>query len=165
MDTMFTELLQDMVFAGIAAFGFAAISNPPRRAYLPCALIAALGHASRFLFIHCLGWHIVVATTVASAIIGIVSVIISPYTKVPSETYLYPSLLPMIPGMYAYRTIEGLLLGVGHTGEVEFEHYLYIGFSNGITCFFILLGMVLGATLPMFILQGISFKATRASKK
>ena len=31
---MLIEFLQDAFFAAIAAIGFAAISNPPRRAYL-----------------------------------------------------------------------------------------------------------------------------------
>lgn len=46
---MITEFLQDALFAAIAAIGFAAISDPPRKAYLYCATIAAAGHSVRFL--------------------------------------------------------------------------------------------------------------------
>ena len=37
------DILEDGVFAALAAIGFAAISNPPRMAFKYCALIAACG--------------------------------------------------------------------------------------------------------------------------
>lgn len=41
--------------------------------------------------------------------------------KCPAEMCFFPALLPMIPGMYAYRTVEAL-------------HYLYLFAYNGFTC-------------------------------
>lgn len=158
---MILEFIQDALFAAIAAIGFSAISNPPRRAFLYCAAIAAIGHSARFMFINCMHWHIVVASAVASLIIGTLAVLISPKTRIPAETYLYPSLLPMIPGIYAYRTFGALVMCMYNSAEDTFLHYLYLFAFNGITCFFILLAMVVGATLPMFLLSKISFQATR----
>lgn len=154
-------LLQDAFFAGLAAIGFSAISKPPRRAYLWCALIAAIGHSARFLLMNYFGLHIVTSTSLASLIIGILSVLLSPWLRVPSETFIYPSLLPMIPGIYAYKTFGGLVMCLFHGGEKAFEHYFFLFASNGLTCFFILLGMTIGATLPMFLMKRISFTATR----
>ncbi|MDE6366976.1 MAG: threonine/serine exporter family protein, partial [Muribaculaceae bacterium] len=45
---MILQIFQDALFSAIAAIGFAAISNPPRRAYPLCALIAAAGHSIRY---------------------------------------------------------------------------------------------------------------------
>ena len=45
--------------------------------------------------------------------------------------------------------------------EGGFNHYFYLFASNGLTCLFILLGMVIGATIPIFLLKKISFQATR----
>ncbi|MFQ9996540.1 MAG: threonine/serine exporter, partial [Hoylesella buccalis] len=45
--------------------------------------------------------------------------------------------------------------------EDLFNHYLYLCTSNGFTCAFDILGMVLGATLPIFFLNKISYRATR----
>ncbi|MBD5235947.1 MAG: threonine/serine exporter [Bacteroidales bacterium] len=162
MDIVF-EFLQDAIFAGIAAIGFAAISRPPRNAYIWCALIAAVGHSFRFLLMKFspLTVHIVIATTLASLLIGTLSVLLSPKTKVPAETYLYPSLLPMIPGIYAYKMFGGLVMCLYQGSEGNFEKYFYLFASNGLTCFFILLGMVIGATIPIFMLQKVSFQATR----
>lgn len=155
------DFFQDGLFAAIAAIGFSAISNPPRRAYLYCAVVAAVGHSVRFLLMGFAGWHIVPASTLASLLIGILAVLVSPKSRIPAETYLYPSLLPMIPGIYAYKAFGALVMCLYHGTESSFLHYFYLFADNGLTCFFILLGMVVGATLPMFLLPKISFQATR----
>ncbi|MCM1110903.1 MAG: threonine/serine exporter family protein [Clostridium sp.] len=160
---MILEFLQDAIFAAVAAVGFAAISNPPRRAYLFCAFISAAGHSARFLMMHqsLLGLHIVIASTLAALLVGILAVLLSPVSRTPAETCLFPSLLPMIPGTYAYRTFGALVLCLYRGHEGEFPHYFYLLASNGLTCLFILLGMVIGATIPIFMLKRISFQATR----
>lgn len=160
---MLIDFLQDAFFAAIAAVGFAAISNPPKRAYIYCALIAAIGHSARFLMMHesLLGMHIVIASTLAALIVGILAVLLSPIAKTPAETCLFPSLLPMIPGIYAYKTFGGLVMCLYHGHEGEFDHYFFLFASNGLTCLFILLGMVIGATAPIFLFKNISFQATR----
>lgn len=160
---MIAEILQDAVFAAIAAVGFASISNPPRCAYLFCAITAAAGHASRYLLMlpEVLGLHIVVASTLAAFVVGILSVIFSPMAKMPAETCLFPSLLPMIPGIYAYKTFGGLMMCIYHGHEADFNHYFFLFASNGLMCLFILLGMVVGAVIPIFIFKRVAFHATR----
>ena len=46
------SVLLDGIFAAIAAIGFAVISNPPRKAILISALLAAVGHALRFYLLN-----------------------------------------------------------------------------------------------------------------
>lgn len=160
---MIIELLEDGFFAAIAAVGFSSVSNPPRRAYAYCAAIAAVGHSVRYLltslpFLHL---HIIPASTLAAFTIGILAVFCSPRAKCPAETCLFPALLPMIPGMYAYRTIVALLLCLYHSQEKAFTHYFYLLTYNGLTCAFIVLGLVAGATLPLSLFKRISYQATR----
>lgn len=158
---MIATYLQDALFAAIAAIGFSAVSNPPRKAYLWCGLIAALAHSFRTFLMTSCGWHIVLATFCSALLIGIIAVLISPRTAIPAETYLYPSLLPMIPGIYAYKTFGALALCISNQTETIFNHYFYLFAYNGMVCFAILFALVVGATLPMFLLSGISFTATR----
>lgn len=160
---MILEILEDGLFAAIAAIGFAAISRPPKRAYLFCALLAAAGHSLRFILMdgQMLGAHIVVATTLASFAVGLLAVLLSPVARVPAETCLFPALLPMIPGIYAYRSFGGLAMCVLGNGRESYEYYFYQFSYNGMMCMFILVGMVLGATLPIFMFKKISFQATR----
>lgn len=163
MSDIVINLLQDGFFAAIAAIGFASISNPPRQAYACCALLAAVGHAIRFAlmqesFLH---MHIIGASTLAAFSIGVLAVWLAIRVKCPAETCFFPALLPMIPGMYAYRAIEALVLCLYHQEESVFNHCLYLLTYNGFTCAFIILGMVVGANIPVFLFKKLSFKVTR----
>ena len=163
MDSVFINIIEDGVFAAIAAIGFSSISNTPRRAYLMCGLIAAIGHSIRYvLMLPALGaMHIIAASTIASFVIGILAVLFAGRIKCPAEVCFFPALLPMIPGMYAYRTVEALLACLCHTQEEIFAHYLYLLTYNGLTCTFIIMGMVAGTTIPVFLFKKLSFTATR----
>ncbi|MCM1290544.1 MAG: threonine/serine exporter family protein [Prevotella sp.] len=159
---MIDRIFQDALFSAMAAIGFAAISRPPHRAYIYCALIAAIGHSFRYVMINSsMEIHIIPATFIAAFIIGLGAVFVSPLSKIPAETYLFPSLLPMIPGIYAYKTFAGLAMCMFSSGQESFNHSFFLFVSNGITCGCILLCMVIGSVIPIFMLKKISFQATR----
>lgn len=161
METCF-QIFQDVLFAAIAAIGFTAISRPPKRAYIWCALIAAAGHSLRFILMSVPPQlHIIPASLIAAFVIGILAVLAATNAKFPAETCLFPSLLPMIPGIYAYKTFGGLALSLLSGQEQTFDHYFSIFSYNGMMCCGILLGLVVGATIPIFIFKKISFQATR----
>ena len=160
---MLIQILQDALFAAIAAVGFAAISRPPKRAYLYCALIAAVGHSLRFVLMNV--WsahiHIIAATLAAAFVVGTLAVFLSPVAKTPAETCLFPALLPMIPGVYAYKAFAGLAMCIVRDSREAFDYYFYLFAHNYITCGAILLCMVIGPTIPIFIFKNVSFQATR----
>lgn len=151
------------MFAAIAAIGFAAISKPPRRAYVWCALLAAISHSLRFWLLHLPSGavHIVPATFVAAMLVGVLAVIISRGVKFPPETCLFPALLPMIPGIFAYKAFGAFVLCLKAGGASDFHRAFYLFGYNGMICCAILLAMVVGATLPIFIFKRISFQSTR----
>ena len=73
--TFIKEILLDGLFAALAATGFAIISNPPRRAIMISAFLAAVGHGQRYFLIHCdlFGMRITIASFFAAFIIGNIS--------------------------------------------------------------------------------------------
>lgn len=159
---MIIPILQDALFSAIAAIGFAVISRPPRAAYLYCALIAAAGHSCRYMLINsALSMHMIAATFIAALLIGTLAVVVSPLSKIPAEAYLFPSLLPMIPGVYAYKAFAGLALCIFANDQESFNYDFFLFGSNAIMCICILLCMVIGAVIPIFALKKISFQATR----
>ena len=105
--------------------------------------------------------HIIAASTLAAFAVGILAVLLASRIRCPAEVCFFPALLPMIPGMYAYRTVEALLLCLYHTQEETFGHNFYLLAYNGLTCVFIILGMVIGATIPVFLFKKLTFTATR----
>lgn len=149
---MIADIIIDGIFAAIAAIGFGSISNVPLHAFKGCALLAALGHATRFTLMNILGWNIIPAALVAAIVIGICAPKAGRYWDTPAESLAYPALLPMIPGMYAYRAVEGLLMCLtSGKNEELFGHALYLFSYNSITCIVIVVLMVLGLTIPIQI--------------
>ena len=55
------QILEDAAFAAVAAIGFSSISNPPKKAFPICALLAAVGHSLRFVLMDVFNWNIVCA--------------------------------------------------------------------------------------------------------
>ncbi len=155
------QIAEDGLFAAIAAIGFAAISRPPRRAYIYCALIAAAGHSLRYVLTGQMHANMILSTFIAALLTGILSVAASRRAKFPAETCLFPALLPMIPGIYAYKAFGGLALSLLSESQSGFDHYFSLFAYNGMMCCSLLLCMVAGATLPIFFLKKISFQATR----
>ena len=62
---------------------------------------------------------------------------------------------------HTYRTITALMHCITDVGEPAVLHNLYLLCFNGFTCVAIVIGMVIGANLPIYLLKHISFQATR----
>lgn len=144
------ELLNDGFFAAVAAIGFASISNPKRSTFWAIGLLAALGHATRFVLMNYAGVHLTLASFSGGLIIGILSIPLSTLANSPAETLSFPALLPMVPGKFAYGSIQALVECMSHKGEAEFGHYFYLLNYNWITCALTIVMMVVGVTIPLF---------------
>ncbi|MDE5978658.1 MAG: threonine/serine exporter family protein, partial [Muribaculaceae bacterium] len=92
---------------------------------------------------------------------GILGVLLAPTVKCPAEVCLCPALLPIIPGMYAYRAVAATISCLSAADEPDFNKYLYLLNYNGMTCVFVIIGMVVAVNLPVFMMKKISFQATR----
>ncbi len=159
--TTILDIFADGLFAAIAGIGFGAISNPPRIALFYCGLIAATGHMTRYCMMTLGGMHIAPASLAGALVVGLLAIISAKRVKCPPETFAFPALLPMIPGIYAYRTIQAFLLAITASNEDEFNHFLYICQSNGIICSCVIIGMVMGVLIPVYTFKKISFSVTK----
>ncbi|MDE6176599.1 MAG: threonine/serine exporter family protein [Paramuribaculum sp.] len=157
------KIIEDAFFAAIAAIGFSSISRLPRRAYLLCAFIAALGHSTRYILMNLpsSGIHIFWASLIAAFVIGMLAVFLSPMVRTPAEACFFPALLPMIPGIYAYKAFGGLAACMLDGSYESFRFYFYQFAQNALVCVAVLGAMVVGATLPVFVFKKVSFRATR----
>jgi len=153
-------LLMDGAMAAIAATGFAVISNPSRNAIFVSALLAAIGHAIRFFLIKS-DLEIWLATFVAASCIGLMSILFARIIHCPAEVFSFPSLLPMIPGMFAYRTILSMIKFMQTSDVEKAQGFMMDFFHNGMTAVFILFALVVGVSLPILFFPKTSFSVTR----
>lgn len=159
-----TEMIRMMIFDGslaaIAAIGFAVISNPSRNAIFVSAILAAIGHSLRFFLLKS-GMEISLATFIAASTIGLLSVLFARIIHCPAEVFSFPSLLPMIPGLFAYRTILSLIKFMQSADLVKKQGFMLDIFHNGLTTTFILFALVVGVSLPILLFPKTSFSVTR----
>ena len=152
MNTEFgLSVLFDGFLAAIAAIGFAVISNPPKKAVFIAALLAAVGHACRYYLLH----------QTPAFTIGMGSMWFAKLIHCPAEVFSFPSLLPMIPGMYAYKTILALIRFMKNDDPLVLQQLIVEIFRNGLTALFVLFALVIGVSLPLFIFYKQSFMMTR----
>ena len=155
------DILTDGIFAAVAAIGFGAISDPPLRAFPSIALLAAIGHALRFCLMTYLGVDIATASLFASFSIGMGSLVLGKRIYCPMTVLYIPALLPMIPGMYAYKTILALIRFMKNDDPLVLQQLIVEIFRNGLTALFVLFALVIGVSLPLFMFYKQSFMMTR----
>ena len=155
---LISSILLDGLMAAIAATGFAVISNPPRRAIAVSAVLAAVGHAFRFYMLHSWTIDISSATFIAAFTIGMLGVMTAKLVKCPAEIFAFPSLLPMIPGVDAYKTILALMQFMQENQDAAVMNRLIVDIcKNGITAFFIIFSLVIGVAIPMLMFKRLSY--------
>ena len=147
------DILLDGLFAAVAAIGFGAISDPPVRAFPCIALLAAVGHALRF----CL-----MSSLCAAVVIGFGSLWLGRGIRCPMTVLYIPALLPMVPGIYAYKTVFALIMFLQSLNDPgQGLEYMQQFFLNATVSFSVIILLAAGATLPIFIFNRRAFSLTR----
>ncbi|MCR4774451.1 MAG: threonine/serine exporter family protein [Prevotella sp.] len=154
--------IADGLFAAVAGTGFAIISNPPRKALVISAFLACVGHGIRYFLMH--NSEIMMdqasASTIAAFAIGMLAIYFGKHIHCPSECFAFPSLLPMVPGMFAYKSVIALMKIVS-SPESNTMEYVSMFFHNSMLTILVMFGMVVGCVIPIFIFYRESFSVTR----
>lgn len=158
------DILLDGLFAAIAAIGFGAVSDPPMRAFPRIALLAAMGHALRFCLMHYFSADIATASLFASISIGFGSLWLGRGIRCPMTALYIPALLPMVPGIYAYKTVFSLIMFLQSLNDPgEGLQYMQQFFLNATVSLSVIALLAAGATLPIFVFNHQAFSLTRAA--
>ncbi|WP_329902948.1 threonine/serine exporter family protein [Porphyromonas pogonae] len=158
---MINPVFSDAIFAAGAALGFSAVSNPPKKALYIVPFVGACGHAFRYAMMNYLGLDIIFGSLLAAFLIGLISTLCAFKVHCPSEVFSYPALLPMIPGLYAYRSLLGFIKFV-QVKNIDLKwSYVMEAMTNGITAILILFALCVGVAIPLFIFYKQSFQMTR----
>ena len=153
--------LEKGIWFGFAAFGFAILFNVPQRALIIVGLIGASGGLTKLFFMQC-NIGIVIATFAGASLVGMLSVYAAHNKHAPPLVFSIPSVIPMIPGAFAYRMMLGLikLSGTAVANET-YNQTLAETTSNGLKTVFILLALAVGVAIPMLISRRETIKKIR----
>lgn len=144
---IFTQYLLNAIFSAIPAVGFAMVFNVPRTALIFCALGGAIGYTTRFALMD-LNMPIELATFLASTLIGVIALYWSRKYIVPRPVYTIASIIPLLPGTYAFTAIINLLQMNAQGVSPEL---ITIFIDNGLKAVIILGGIGFGLAIPSLV--------------
>jgi len=153
--------LEKGIWFGFAALGFAVLFNVPQRALLIVWLIGAAGGITKLLLMQgSIG--IVIATFAGASLVGILSVYAAHNKHAPPLVFSIPSVIPMIPGAFAYRMMLGLMkLSATAVSNESYYQTLAETTSNGLKTLFILMALAVGVAIPMLVSRKETIKKIR----
>lgn len=159
-------ILHDAVFAAIAGMGFGAVSNPPAKAFPYIALLAATGHAFRFVLMNYLGIDIALASLAASMLIGFGGLWLGYIGYFPITVVSIPALLPMVPGKLAYNTVFSTIMFLQTMDDPEqHSRYMYMFIDNGILSLTVIFFLAIGVIVPIALFPKIAYSLTRRQRQ
>lgn len=161
-DLNWLEILASIPWFGFAALGFAVLFNVPQRTLFIIWLLGASGGLVKLVMLS-LGLGPVMASLLGASTIGVLSIPAAHNKHAPPMVFSIAAVIPMVPGIFAYRTMIGLLQ---LTGEVDsaYQQALSETINNGAKAVFILMALAVGVGLPNIITRKESAKEMKLGK-
>lgn len=152
-------LWEDVVAAGIAVAAYGVFFSMPLKMLPICIAVGMLAHALRWIFIAALGSDVATGAFVACALVALILTPVSRLARLPFAAVGFASVVSMIPGVYLFRMVSGLLQMVAdpQIGPQLIDATI----RDGLTAVAILLSMSLGLVLPKQIIDGLAERLAR----
>ena len=105
---MFTNILIDFSLAFCVGYCWAILFGTPFKVLWIAGLLGGFGHCLRFIQLE-MGVPLIPATLIASVLIGLLGIYCSHKVHNPPVVFTMPACITMIPGLFAYRTMMGII--------------------------------------------------------
>jgi len=157
------DILIKSFWSGIAAIGFAVLLNVPRRVIFSIWTLGVIGGLIKFSAMN-FETGIVFASFLGATAIGMISIKMAHLRHSPPLVFSIPSVIPMVPGFFAYKMMLGLiaLISIENTGD--YVQTLIQTVNNGTKMLFILISLGTGVAIPMLLTRKESIKKSKFNK-
>jgi uncharacterized membrane protein YjjB (DUF3815 family) len=152
-------ILSKAFWSGWAALGFGILFNVPPRTLFALWIGGAIGVMIKFSLLQ-FSVSVVLASFIGASVVGILSIPIAHARHVPPMIFAIPSVIPLIPGVFAYRTMLGLIKLTGTIGA-DYNTILSETINNGAKTLFIIMSLAIGVAIPMHVMRKESAKNIR----
>jgi len=157
------EIVTKSFWAGIAAIGFAILFNVPRRVIFSIWTLGALGGLVKFTAMQ-FEIGIVFASFLGATIVGIISIQMAHMRHSPPLVFSIPSVIPMVPGVFAYKMMLGMIALTSIDNTDAYLQTLIETVNNGTKMMFILISLGTGVAIPMLLTRKESIKKSKSEK-
>lgn len=151
------EFFEKGVWFGSAAVGFAILFNVPVRTLKFIILMGAVGGLIKTALLF-FDVNVVLASLGGSISVGFLSVYAAHILHSPPMIFAIPSVIPMVPGVFAYRMMIGFMKLSANMPDDTYNQVLSDTVNNGIKAIFILLSLALGVAIPFLITRKDTIK-------
>jgi uncharacterized membrane protein YjjB (DUF3815 family) len=151
------------IWLGFAAVGFAILFNVPIRTLWVIFLLGALGGSLKLLTME-LGGGIVFGSFFGAMLVGFLSIYAAHFRHAPPFVFAIPSVIPMVPGAFAYRMMLGIIRLTGDVDPTAFVSLMHDTVNNGLKALFVLMALSLGVSAPMLLTRRESAKQIKVIK-
>lgn len=141
--SLVTDLLRIFLSSMVGTLGFAAILHAPRQAWLPSALLGGASYTLYWLLMH-FGVTEPAAIFIASMTVSLLAQICARRIRMIATIFVALSLIPLVPGLGLYRSME--LLGQGRNAA---------GLQAGIAAMISIMMIALGLAVGAFIFRAV----------
>ncbi len=149
---VFVKILLDAFWSGLAALGFAMLFNVPTRTLVGCVICGATGHAVRTLTMQ-LGLSMEFGTLAGATVVGFLGTVFARRWETPSTTFTICGAIPLVPGVFAFRTMLGLLSLAGAPAVDVGAAALVAASINGVKTALILGAIAVGIAAPTLLFE------------